>query len=766
VSRYKCEPWDRAAIDSMASRLSSFLSRSAVTGVGEEDAAMNQEAEVLQGLPGHTLPQGTGKRPRQRDLTDFDVDDFSESQRDGHMQVGDERHDAAIYKAPRVPVQAVAMSKADSVEYNDVGYQRALFESSLSLPSHRLRLPWETGILRPQSMPAKALQAILVRPELPDIETYLASTSKQLELAKTKTRRHITFPSAVKRIKDLTMSESRDATRRRACQLWLQAISIDPSASATGRLMCSMVASLRTDAEMIELLDRIMIKKAPGTMLKRAQSFYKFILFCKSRDLIAVPLQEESANLYCEFLANKKGTGATAISSFLQSVNFMGFTLQFDHFKLIASSPRIKGLSDKMLLSKRYLQQSEVYTVDDVCWMTSFVCDDSGDKLEQLFVAHNLFCLFARSRWGDHQNIEELVFDTNGDSIGYVTGKASHIKTSNTVAKRRQFVPITAPLWQFVEGFSLDWWTKWLRLRRYFGLKEGPGIPLLPAPSANGGFTSRPLSAGESSNWIRDLMAREQRSKGRKTSHAAKSTPLSWLAKWGVDEPTRKLLGYHVQSSQSSMLHYSRDAISGALQMFNRVISDIVDGTFRPDSQRSEYFVRGHEKFFSANREKRAKPVQNAQPERPEEASSPSQPEPLQSQPPNRFLEIVASWDAWEKEFDKAQAEREQAEGPDADANSDRLTRSTDSSDELTDIDDDGHSDADMITLLRRPEARGACRETLYIHKRSSVLHMGRKGCGVRLACGRLIGTSLIAVTEPDNAWFKCKDCFGRPVSD
>ena len=233
-------------------------------------------------------------------------------------------------------------------------YERSLLDARLSLPSRILDLPWERGILQQRSIPSALLHSIFTRPELPSIERYLVSSAKELQLERERTVKHTTFPGAVRRIRDLTPTESIDVTRRKACMMWLHIISISPESSATGRIMCDMVAHLKTDNEMLELVDRILAKKAAGTMYKRASSFMRFVLVCKKNGKTAVPLSENVANEYCESLMHTKGVGSTTISSFIQAVNFMGFTLQFDNFRTISLSGRIKGAADKMALKNKF----------------------------------------------------------------------------------------------------------------------------------------------------------------------------------------------------------------------------------------------------------------------------------------------------------------------------------------------------------------------------------------------------------------------------
>ena len=75
------------------------------------------------------------------------------------------------------------------------------------------------------------------------------------------------------------------------------------------------------------------------------------------------------------------------------------------------------------------------------------------------------------------------------------------------------------------------------------------------------------------------------------STHSLKATTLSWLAKAGVSEEKRRLLGYHVMPGTKTLLHYSRDALASPLRALSTVLGMIKDRQFFPDSSRSGYFL-------------------------------------------------------------------------------------------------------------------------------------------------------------------------------
>ena len=75
----------------------------------------------------------------------------------------------------------------------------------------------------------------------------------------------------------------------------------------------------------------------------------------------------------------------------------------------------------------------------------------------------------------------------------------------------------------------------------------------------------------------------------RVSSHSAKATLLSYLAKYGAEISVREILGAHV-SHLKSVIRYSRDALAGPLRVLCQLLADLRAGAFNPDDTRSGYF--------------------------------------------------------------------------------------------------------------------------------------------------------------------------------
>ena len=61
-------------------------------------------------------------------------------------------------------------------------------------------------------------------------------------------------------------------------------------------------------------------------------------------------------------------------------------------------------------------------------------------------------------------------------------------------------------------------------------------------------------------------------------SHSLKATLLSWAAKFGLNEGTRRLLGGHVKPGTTCILTYSRDVLAAPLRRLGRVLDAVASG--------------------------------------------------------------------------------------------------------------------------------------------------------------------------------------------
>ena len=198
-------------------------------------------------------------------------------------------------------------------------------------------------------------------------------------------------------------------------------------------------------------------------------------------------------------------------------------------------------------------------------------------------LAFFLFMTFGRLRYSDAQAVTELELEIPvGQAHGHLEGAAERCKTNTSLEKKTRLLPVVVT----TRSFSRDGWIQqWLEIRASSGLQVGPGIPLLPSPAANGGWTRAPLSCEAAGEWLRALLKETLGPSAgpRIATHSCKASILSMAAKYGMEPAARRLLGYHSAGRDKSMLVYSRDSMSWPVRLMEGMLDDIVAGVFVPD---------------------------------------------------------------------------------------------------------------------------------------------------------------------------------------
>ena len=481
-----------------------------------------------------------------------------------------------------------------------------LVESSRFTDSQSsLKLPWERGFAASVfANPGAFLMCVLPVPrELPFVTTIGPKLSSALE-AETALEHVSTIPGAWKavaqRISELKFHISKDEARQAALAKWKYLLLLDPSKSELGRKLIGQLLKFQNDQFLNQVILDVFSHKATATLSKRANHLLEFAAWCNRNKLQFLPLNE--AEFYRFLIEVRTKISATSAKSSKESVAFSISTLGFDGAQAIADSSLIKGLCHRMELCKKPTKQAVVLTRKQVLCLERTLYNPECWLPDRVFAGHCLWALYGRLRWEDSLWSTGISIDENTEGSGYCESLSlGTTKTATSAKQKTTFLPHVSPI-NGLEAFN--WPAKWISLRRiallpFAGERDEKGklFPLITEVNSAGKFTTVPLGASRASVWLKEILDTSPDSPGDtvtgNSSHALKSTTLSWVSKHGSCDPyTRKMLGYHADSSENSMHTYSRDCLAKPLRDYEKVILAVADGSFDPDSTRSGYFPR------------------------------------------------------------------------------------------------------------------------------------------------------------------------------
>ena len=231
-------------------------------------------------------------------------------------------------------------------------------------------------------------------------------------------------------------------------------------------------------------------------------------------------------------------------------------------------------------------------SVAQVARLEKVVMDENRGVADRIAAGFFCFTLYSRARYSDALSVVKINEDIvlrDGMVQGFLEAEASRSKTSTTLDKKTQFLPLTAPV---KSVGSTDWVRVWMQLRRSEHLEAAEGKPLLPGPQEGGTWSSIPLSASSAALWLRSLLdGTEGPPIAEVGTHSLKATCLSWCSKYGMELSMRRALGYHHTAADRSVNTYARDAMAAPLRCLQEVITSIVEGKFFPDKTRSGMFA-------------------------------------------------------------------------------------------------------------------------------------------------------------------------------
>lgn len=196
-----------------------------------------------------------------------------------------------------------------------------------------------------------------------------------------------------------------------------------------------------------------------------------------------------------------------------------------------------------------------------------------------------LFCIFACIRWFDAMRIESVGLDKYVTMCLLEAATSKH-KTSMTKETKTMLLPYTS-LGRFLA--TANWAESFMDARRECGLEQHQ----LFLPSWNElaqSWAQHPMSSGEATCWIREILSMESVDGYSKfSSHSAKCTVFSWAGMCTLfSREERTLLGHHVEPQTRSATIYNRDSQILLQYKVMKLINLIRTGKLTPDASRAE----------------------------------------------------------------------------------------------------------------------------------------------------------------------------------
>ena len=326
--------------------------------------------------------------------------------------------------------------------------------------------------------------------------------------------------------------------------------------------------------------------KSLATLRARSSSLLEFGRWKKgiTTDAGLFPISEEEAYLYVREL-REHNAPRTKASRFVEALTFAHHMLGADVGEAM-HSPRVKGAAVVPFVAPK---KKVPLTAKQVAMFEQVAMSDSGQQ--GIFAGYVCMVLHMRLRWSDGQFCVQEPYTDLRQGRGFLECQLYHHKTAGRQKLSRRLLPAACVL----PGLTgEDWATPWLDHRKEHGLKAAQGIPTMPAPTSDGGWSMLPLEASQATSWLREFLRDFEPAPPLLDlgTHSLKATSLSMMAKAGCSGDLRRLAGYHVDPQSRMALEYSRDAQAPVLHAVEGIMLSIQHGLFDPDTTRARRWPR------------------------------------------------------------------------------------------------------------------------------------------------------------------------------
>jgi hypothetical protein len=494
------------------------------------------------------------------------------------------------------------------------GYDAALSAALLLVPAASpVRFPWERGKVMQQLFGDDSAPEIK-RPRLniagpPVNVTCTAGASNDSASASSQFQKELRLH--VPRIRPSTMHLSvtePELDRQKALDAWLQVLKIDLRYSIAGRQIIRIVDSgVDSEEQNREVNATITLSsrgKSANTLKQRALALAPYLTWATRNTGQALPIDEIALFAYLR-TEDMQAKGATNGTRLLEALCFAHGVFGLDGALHAATSSRVKGKALDLHLKKAPRAPATELSDLQVYALEACLSDKTCSPDDHLAAGTLLWMTYCRNRASDIyrlRSIEVERSETNSD-IGFVEATCQGAKNAKSLMLKLELMPVVGPIAGLGIASFGAWYDRYAEARAKVGLEpldlfaavnSDARIVLFPKRTTEGNLSNLPATPDDMSIALRFILSRygwNSADTSSISSHSCKATMLSMAAKRGtLDEPERKILGYHLERGSGTVKAYSRDVMSVPLRKLNSLIREVAAGYFLPSSNRSGRF--------------------------------------------------------------------------------------------------------------------------------------------------------------------------------
>ena len=389
------------------------------------------------------------------------------------------------------------------------------------------------------------------------------------------------YSRAIKVLPDRDVHGELDLLWHSALSKWQQVFEILGYPGTIGSALFAEQLSTELHVDSVVLRDSLGIK-SPRTAIKRAQTLLRFMAWMQSE--FSDCLQWDR-NRVLQYL-NVSASSATKGTTLLEALRFAKFVMQLPISDQLVGDPQVRGKVQRMLAAKESYMPARPLKAAELAALERAI-ETELDSRDVYMIGATIFAVLSRSRWSDLKHVHQFWIERewyDGQLYGFVEARTQFHKTATTLVKKKLFMPLVAPLLGVTD---VDWSRHWMESFDQLGVDTSaePFGAICRAPNHNGGLCKRSVTTQEIGIFLNSFLNTPKES--QVSSHSLKHTTLSWCSSYGMDEPSRTLLGHHELQGSKALTVYSRDMLTRPLQQFCAMLSNIRCDHFRPDESRT-----------------------------------------------------------------------------------------------------------------------------------------------------------------------------------